>query len=1139
MSDDLATAGAYYDEGVAARENGDLGSAQAAFANAAARFAAANAPRGEANALTNLGAVYADARQYAEAIDVLERAVRLHEANGNQDGAAVSAYSLATSAFDGGYHFRARRLLDDAVHRLRTMGATALVESAEAASAWLATALPVGLTPEEETRYDAWTAELKTAGELGMVGYRLGNFAQAIQHWRRALIAAQELRRNVEVAELFVYIATALCHQGHFDAGIATFEHASSFAGEVGARAFEAAAFNGLGCAYLDLGRVSEAITSLQRAVDVGTDGSPSANLAEALGNLGMAYARNGDADVAITTLGRALNLYRRVGNRAAAEVIEERIPAIRGGATFADGFVFTNPTAEVNAPADFDQQLAVARAHEARGEYTEAFAVYRRLLDTARSLEDDGMQAFLYIAIGFAARRAGDATQALASYHQALSAARRAGNAEWEARALNNLGVLYAASDHDTAAKFLEAAATIRGELPNQQELGETYLAWAHVASSAAASSLLQKALALLDPEQNPYVWATAYSELKARVADGDATVLAEYRATAERLGVEDFAHFVDEGGRVEQLHEMVPLRENDGVGMIVRAPKGAQRPPEFDWQLQVMRAELLWNTADRAAAIDVMFAAINALEGQRVGIADPRERNAYLARQWAVYDTQMAYLVAEQRFEEALEVIERVKGRTIVDIVGENDEVPPTVDPELRDAYRRVRSDLRRASEDLAELQKNAWAGESSALLAARSNAARGYARMNVLVEEIAAVEPGFRPIAPASGMTFAQMRELLRSATHAFLVYWFGEKTAGAFVLSQAGVQFVRLSAADATPTVESFATTLDALPFARPELEERLAALYPHMVGPVAPTLDAGDIRELTIIPHHHAHLVPFHALTAGGAYLCDRYRIDYTPSFGLYALCHDRASAGTTALIVADPDGSLPFARVEAEAVRAVVGESTLLVGPDAHVGNAVAPLRSARIVHFACHGTFGTDQGRDIALRLAPTVNHTGAVSLRQVMSKVSVGRGALVVLSACRTGRTVLSRSDEYIGLPGAFIVAGAGAVIGSLWAVEDVSTCLLMAKFYRRLASGCTHADALADAQRWLRTLPAGDVVILTRNLPPNGIARAGDTEAAAPPFAHPYYWAGFFAIGHWVASTLVQPGPSSKVSNDTDEC
>jgi len=1120
MSDDLEAAGTYFDEGVAARENGDLGRAQTAFANAAARFAAASEPRGEANALTNLGAVCADTRQYGQAIEVLESAVRLHEVNANPEGAAISAYSLATTVFDAGQRFRARPLLEDAARRLRAIEATALAESAEAASAWLATSLPTGLTAEEEARYDAWSAELKQASNLGMVGYRLGNFAQAVQNWQRALTAAQELRRDVEVAELLGYIATALCHQGYFDEGIEMFTQAAMFAGEIDARVFEAAALNGLGCAYLDLGRVSEAIAVLQRAVDVGADSSPPGNRAEVLGNLGMAYARNGDTDVAICTLDRALDLYREVGNRAAVEVIEKRIPAIRSGARFTDGFVFANPGTAVSTPADFDRQMAIGREHESRDEYDEALAVYSRLLDTARSLDDDLLQALLYVKVGFAARRAGHMTLALTSYHQALFVARRAGNAEWEGRALNNLGVLYAAmSDRDTAAKFLEAAAGIRSGLPDQQELGETYFAWAQVASDAAVPALLQKVLALLDPASNAYLWATAYSELKAR-ADTDTTVLAEYRATAQRLGVENFVGFINAGGEVEELHEMVPLRGEDGVSLLVRAPKGSQRPRDFDWQLQVTRAESLWITNDHALAIDVMFAAIDALERERIGISDPHERHLYLARQWAVYDTQIEYLTVARRFAEALEVIERVKGRTIVDIVGENDEVPATVDSAIRDAYRRARSDVRHASEDLAELEKSAWAGESPALAATRRNVARGLAQLNVLLEEIATVEPEFRPSAPAGGVAFTRMRELLRSDTHAFLVYWFGDKATGAFVLSQAGVQFIPLLVAnEASTALESFAATLDKLPLARHDLEEPLAALYSHIISPVAPTLAAGGIRELTIIPHHHAHLVPFHALSTGDGYLCERYRIDYAPSFALYALCRGRASDGMSALIVADPDGSLPFARREAEAVRVVLREGVMLVGAEAHMGNVGAPLRTASIAHFACHGTFGADQGREITLRLAPTLNHTGALSLRQIMSNMSVGRGALVVLSACRTGRTVLSRSDEYIGFPGGFIVAGAGAVIGSLWAVEDVSTCLLMKEFYRRLAAGRAHADALADAQHWLRTLPAADVEDLTRDLPVTDVARSGHREKAAQPFAHPYYWAGFFAIGHWV--------------------
>jgi CHAT domain-containing protein len=42
---------------------------------------------------------------------------------------------------------------------------------------------------------------------------------------------------------------------------------------------------------------------------------------------------------------------------------------------------------------------------------------------------------------------------------------------------------------------------------------------------------------------------------------------------------------------------------------------------------------------------------------------------------------------------------------------------------------------------------------------------------------------------------------------------------------------------------------------------------------------------------------------------------------------------------------------------------------------------------------------------------------------------------------------------------------------VAGSLWSVPDLSTALLVRKFYRNLRAGDSPAQALRQAQRWLR--------------------------------------------------------------------
>jgi CHAT domain-containing protein len=79
-----------------------------------------------------------------------------------------------------------------------------------------------------------------------------------------------------------------------------------------------------------------------------------------------------------------------------------------------------------------------------------------------------------------------------------------------------------------------------------------------------------------------------------------------------------------------------------------------------------------------------------------------------------------------------------------------------------------------------------------------------------------------------------------------------------------------------------------------------------------------------------------------------------------------------------------------------------------------------------------------------------------------------------LVTLSASETAITDWTNgSNEYIGFPSAFLLAGSASVVGSLWGIDDLSTALLMIKFYQNLQIGLTIAVALNQAQLWLRDI------------------------------------------------------------------
>ncbi len=318
-----------------------------------------------------------------------------------------------------------------------------------------------------------------------------------------------------------------------------------------------------------------------------------------------------------------------------------------------------------------------------------------------------------------------------------------------------------------------------------------------------------------------------------------------------------------------------------------------------------------------------------------------------------------------------------------------------------------------------------------------------------------------------------------------------------------------------------------------------------ARFGPFVEPLLPWAGAGDI--LWLVPHDVLHYLPLHALKIERHYLAERNPVCYTPSASVMKYCHAKRKArrGGGALVLGDSRDDLPFSRIEAQRIARRL-KCRPALGPAATkqaVADALADEAQRQgldVLHFACHGAFDPVQALKSGIVLAGQ-NGDGMLTAEEIFGLQM--QAELVTLSACESGVNERRPGDELIGLTRALIYAGTPSVLVSLWAVDDLSTGLLMDKFYAGWRGGLGKAKALQAAQGWLRGLSRDQVlarVVAARNAakPP---AQAGGAEADQArrlwlrldarrealledyrpgdhPFDQIYHWAPFALVGDW---------------------
>src|SRR5262249_39084092 len=139
---------------------------------------------------------------------------------------------------------------------------------------------------------------------------------------------------------------------------------------------------------------------------------------------------------------------------------------------------------------------------------------------------------------------------------------------------------------------------------------------------------------------------------------------------------------------------------------------------------------------------------------------------------------------------------------------------------------------------------------------------------------------------------------------------------------------------------------------------------------------------------------------------------------------------------------------LAYGRAEAEEISTYFeGGAELFCEDKANRADVQKAMRTRTYLHFACHGRFEVQSPLSSGLILSGGER----LALSDLYTGPKFKGTRLAVLSACQTAITDFKDlPEEDVGLPAGFLRVGVPGVVGSLWPVDDVSTTLLMSKFY-----------------------------------------------------------------------------------------
>ena len=995
--------------------------------------------------------------------------------------------------------------------------------------------------------------EGNTLSNIALVYNDLGELDLALENYQQALEIMREVHDRAGEGTTLNDIALVYNDLGELDLALENYQQALEIMREVHDRAGEGTTLNDIALVYNDLGELDLALENYQQALEIMREVHDRAGEGTTLNDIALVYNGLGELDLALENYQQALEIMREVHNRAGEGTTLHNIGGVYNGLGELDLALENYQQAleirrEVEDRAGEGNTLHnIALVYHDFGELDLALENYHQSLEISREVKDRAGEGTTLNGIGFVHAHRGELDLALENYQKALEISREVKNRAGEGNALNSIGRVYDdRGELDLALKTFEQALEIMREV--KDPIGEFTtlhnIAFVHQRRGELDLALktFEQALEMmretqyrtnentilhniaevyhdrgeLDLALEAYQQALEISrEAKDRFGEGNTlnSIALIYNSRGELdLALENHQQVLEmmrevqyRAGEGTVLNNIALVYHNSGE--LDLALENYQKALEISREVQKRSSEftalrhiafVYQDHGKLDLALETFQQAIIVQETIRDLQYLEETKTFLLTENISIYQNTINLAIGLEKTNLAFSISEKAKSRSFLDQLGNTlPDVLKSADPELLAEFEKVNNRLNALDYQLHEAFNK---GNDTAIITSQINELEK--QYNRLLENIKLQNPEYVSLITIDPLDLEEVQNLLESQ-QTLISYFLTEEKSFAFVITKDSFETINLEVSEEhlTQTLQAFheskqSTDIEHLSYS----QEHLANLYNGLIKPLE-TKNLLTSNELIIASHSILHSVPFSALYNGEKYLSEEYQITHLPSASVLPFIQNKLNNNPNQEKILSMSYPRPLDSRGLTALTGAAEEARNLAelyGTEPFIGSRKATEENLRtevagkdIVLLASHGILNDESPLRSHIVLAPSGENSDTDGLLTVQEVYGLDLTAanLVVLSACETAGGKLSSGDDLVGLTRAFIYAGTPSLVATLWAVNDESTKILMVQFHKNIKDGMNYAEALGEAQAYLRSNPK---------------------------YTHPYYWAPFVLVG-----------------------